>query len=85
MKRNYRFEPLTDADLDALAAKYPFAIETRTVVIRKPVYKVVAMLLERGEEVPGIRLLARTAETAEITREWENNVRQEASKQGMSA
>lgn len=55
--RKFAWEPLTDAELDALADKFPTAVETKTITVRKPVYKVISMLLQCKVDVPGIRLI----------------------------
>jgi len=64
-KRKYSFEPLTDDELTALAKKYPEAVETRTVTIRKPVYRVIAMLIQC--KVEGIESLIRLRPVTEET------------------
>jgi hypothetical protein len=67
-KRKYSFEPLTDDELTALAEKYPEAVETYTVTIRRPVYRVIAMLLQCKLDVPGIRLKERSGDDIETDR-----------------
>lgn len=47
-QRKFSFPKFTDAQLEALAAKYPKAVQT----VRKPVYRVLAMLAECGAELP---------------------------------
>jgi len=49
-KRKYDFSHLTDEDLDKLSAKYPKSVEIKTV--RKPVYKVLAMIADCGADLP---------------------------------
>lgn len=53
--RKYSFEKMTDEQLIALAEKFPRAVEVITV--RKPVYSVIAKLLDCGVEVPGVQLV----------------------------
>ena len=54
--RKYNFSHLTDKELDAIAEKYPKAVET--VTIRKPVYRQLAMLAECGAPLPeGVSLV----------------------------
>lgn len=52
--RKYQFEPMTDAELAELQEKFPRAVQTITT--HKPVYSVIAKLLDCGVEVPGVRL-----------------------------
>jgi hypothetical protein len=49
-KRKYCVTDLTDAQLEEISKLYPKAVQA----VRKPVYKVIAMLLECGLPVPGI-------------------------------
>lgn len=49
-KRKFSTSHLTTEQLEQIAAIYPRAV----VTVRKPVYKVIAMLLECGLEVPGM-------------------------------
>lgn len=55
--RIFKWEPLSEEDFTALAEKYPEAVETKTITVRKPVYKVISMLLQCKLDVPGIRLI----------------------------
>jgi hypothetical protein len=55
-QRKYNFEKMTDEQLTALAARFPKAVET--ITIRKPVYSVIAKLLDCGVEVPEVKLAA---------------------------
>lgn len=58
-KRKFSYEPMTEEQIDELAKVYPTAVETKVVTTRKPVYRVIAMLLECGLEVPGVQLIDR--------------------------
>ncbi len=53
--RKYHFAKMTDDQLATLAEKFPRAVQT--VTIRKPVYSVIAKLLDCGVDVPGIQLV----------------------------
>jgi len=53
-KRKYSIENITPAQLDEINALYPKAVQ----VVIKPVYKVIAMLMECGLEVPGVTSLS---------------------------
>lgn len=53
--RKYTFEKMSQEQLTALGEKYPRAIET--VTKHKPVYSVIAKLLDCGVEVPGVVLV----------------------------
>ncbi len=49
-KRKYKISHLTAEQLEEISSKYPKAV----VTVRKPVYKVIAMLMDCGLEVPGM-------------------------------
>lgn len=53
--RKYNIEKMTPEELADLEAKFPRAVQT--VTIRKPVYNVIAKLLDCGVDVPGVRLV----------------------------
>lgn len=53
--RRYRFEKLSQEQLLALEAKYPNAVAT--ITIKKPVYSIIAKLLDCGLEVPGVTII----------------------------
>ncbi len=61
--RKYNFSHLSEQQLDQIAAKYPKAVET--VTIRRPRYRILAMLAEAGAEMPdGVHLEAGAQEVA---------------------
>jgi hypothetical protein len=64
--RKYSWNELTEAQLDELSAKYPFAVET--ITIRKPIYKIVSMLLDSKVAVPGITLKERSGDDIDTDR-----------------
>lgn len=47
--RKYRFDHLTAADLEAISAVYPDAVET----VRRPSYKILSMLAVCKVQMPG--------------------------------
>lgn len=53
--RKYRFEKMSQEELVVLGEKFPRAVET--ITIHKPVYNIIAKLLDCNIEVPGVRLL----------------------------
>lgn len=53
-KRKYRFKKMTPEQLTELGEKFPRAVQTITT--RRPVYSVIAKLLDCGVEVPGLEL-----------------------------
>jgi hypothetical protein len=61
--RRYSIEKLSQEQLTVLAEKFPRAVET--VTTRKPVYTVIAKLLDCGVEVPGVVLKTQAEPIAE--------------------
>lgn len=64
-KRKYDFSHLTQEQLADIEASYPQAVDViESAVIRKPVYKNLAMLLELGMNVPHLTIAQVAAENA---------------------
>ena len=55
--RKYNFNELTQAQLEDIQKTFPLAVVSR----RQPVYKVLAMLMECGVEVPHLMPAAQSA------------------------
>ena len=55
--RKYLLEKHTPSELDAIERAYPKAV--KTITIRKLNYRIIAMLLECGVEVPGLKYKTR--------------------------
>lgn len=58
--RKYNIEKMTDEELAALAEKFPAAVQV--ITIRRPVYSVIAKLLDCRVDVPGVRLKTTVAQ-----------------------